>query len=413
MKKLIQSITLIAVVLTTTLQAQEVTVDLSLGQSYENEVYYKLETETQTNFEAASWDIAFLRNNNQNVGVRVNDGINIKVYEVANTPSGYETVDVLNQNNWVELVNSDTNWEEGAFMRGSATFGFGEYNPSNHHISGTIVYVLEYVDGTYRKFFIEDYFGEYTFKYSTWDGTNWTTDIVETVSNSSNPDNIYNYYSLQNEEEVVAEPAEGDWDFVFRGYTTFLDPPGQNYVVLGALQNPNVTVAQNEETGAANPNDLTYSEAINTIGYDWKQYAGTWTVFSDQKYYVKYADNKVYRIYFTGYEGSSTGNLTFVYEDVTDLLGLQDVTNGISFGMYPNPSEDGFLTIVYDQNITGNQNNKIQVTSMSGAVVLSETLSTQNGFYTKDLDLSSLAGGIYLVSLTSNSQTITKKLILK
>ncbi len=413
MKKPLQYVIALAILVCTTSFAQETTVDLSLGQQYVNEVYYKLDTQTETVFPVAAWDVAFLRNSSFNSAVRVNDGANIKVYEVANTPDGYDTVDVSNQTNWLELVNSDTNWEDGAFMQGSASFGFGEYNPVNHHIEGTIIYVLEYADGTYRKFFIEDYYGAYTFKYATWDGSNWSADTTEIVDNASNPDNNYNYYSLQNQEEVVGEPAATDWDFVFRGYTTYLNPPGQNYVVIGALHNPSVTVAQNEETGDPDPNGLTYSEEINTIGYDWKQFAGTWTVFSDQKFYVKYENNTVYRLYFTEYGGSSTGDVTFVYEDVTDLLGIEDLSNGVSFGMFPNPSSTGNVTVLYDLTATNTISNSIQITAMNGQVVLQTELSSQNGLYSKDLNVSNLQNGIYLVSFQSDNQTTTKKLIIK
>jgi len=394
------------------MSAQE-TVNISMGAGYSNEVYFKLDTQTETTFTATNWDVAFLRNNNVDVGVRINDGIGIKVYEVANTPGGYDTVDVTDQAAWLELINSDTEWKDGAFMRASATFGFGEYNPATNTVEGTIVFVLEYADGTFRKFFIESYFGGYDFKYATWDGTNWSADINATVANTSNPDNIYNYYSLQNEEEVIAEPAEGDWDFVFRKYTTFLDPPGQFYNVTGVLHNSNVTVAQNEETGAANPNGLDYLEEMNTIGFDWKEFTGSWSIDSDQKYYVKQDDNTVHRLYFTDFEGASTGNLTFVFEDVSDLLGFESVTENVSFGMYPNPSIDGKVTIVYENTGSITDNNVVKIYAMSGTEVFVTTVSNSNGFYNKSLDVSSLQSGVYMVAFQSGDAQVTKKLIIK
>lgn len=394
-------------------KAQETTIDLSMQPAYANEVYYKLDTQMQTDFVAASWDIAFLRNDNFNAAVRVNDGAGIKVYEVANTPAGYDTVDVTNTSSWTELINSDISWEDGAFMRGSATFGFGEYNPGNHHIEGTIIFVLEYSDGTYRKIIIEDYFGAYTFKYATWNGSAWSADTTETVANASNPNNRYNYYSLQDNQEVVAEPAETDWDFVFTRYTTFINPPGQNYVVTGVLHNPNVTVAQNEETGAADPNGLTYSEDINTIGYDWKNFAGSWNIDSNQKFYVKYEDNTVYRLYFTDFGGQSNGNVTFNYEDVTSILNIENVSNTVSFGMYPNPTQDKKVTIVYDVATTNSLENQIDIYDLNGKKVFAAQASQQQGFYNKTFDLSNLQDGVYVVNFVSGNNVVSKKLILK
>ena len=225
---------LMAAIIATSITSAQETVNVSLGAQYANEVYYKLDTQLETSFPANSWDVAFLRISNFDLAVRVNDGIGTKVYEAANTPAAYNSVDVADQTGWTELVNSDTDWENGAFMQGSASYGFGDYNPATNTVEGTIVFVLEYADGTFSKFFIESYFGAYTFKYANCDGASCSSDTYETVSNTSNPDNRYNYYSLQNNQAVVAEPAEGDWDFVFRKYVTFLDPPGQYYNVSGA-----------------------------------------------------------------------------------------------------------------------------------------------------------------------------------
>ena len=41
--------------------SQETTVNLSLGASYTSQVYYKLNTKTETTVAANSWDLAFFR----------------------------------------------------------------------------------------------------------------------------------------------------------------------------------------------------------------------------------------------------------------------------------------------------------------------------------------------------------------
>ncbi len=324
------------------------------------------------------------------------------------------TIAIADEASWTPLYNDDTNWDNGAFMQGSASGGWGVYNPSSHHVEGTIVFVLKYANGTYRKFINEDYYGAYTFKYATWNGTDWVGETTTTVANTSNPDNHYNYYSLQNNTEVVAEPAVGSWDFVFRKYNTFLDPPGENYIVTGALQNPNVTVAKNDEpTGNANPNGQDYYEAINTIGYDWKTYSSSgYVVNQDMAYYVKYDENTVYRMVFETFEGSATGNLSFNFEDVSDLLGLETISEGVTFGMYPNPSTDKMVNIVYDLKNTISQENTISVYTIQGQLVHTSKVESNNGFFNKTLDLSSLQSGMYMVQFQAGNNRISKKLIL-
>ncbi len=274
--------------------AQE-TITISMGAGYTEEVYYKLSTQTQQTFTANSWDVAFLREDPMNHGVRVNGGIGIQVFEASNNPNDWNAIDIANEGSWTLLYNDDTNWDNGAFMQGSATYGWGEYNPVTHHIEGSIIFVLKYADGTYRKFIIDEYFNAYTFRYATWNGTNWINENNVTVNNTNNPNNRYNYYSLQNNQEVIAEPAATDWDMVFTKYYSFLNPPGSYYNVSGVLHNPDVTVAQNEETTASpDPNGLTYSEEINTIGYDWKSFNGSgYDIDDQQKYYIRYEDNLI------------------------------------------------------------------------------------------------------------------------
>lgn len=411
MKKLLQ----IAVIAMSAIlaQAQQTNVTLSMGAGYANEVYYKLSTAETNTFTAESWDIAFLRINPMDTGIRVNDGMGIQVFEAADNPADFNNIDIADEASWTLLYNDDTNWDNGAFMQGSASYGWGEYNPVTHHVEGTIVFVLKYADGTYRKFINEDYFNGYTFKYATWNGTAWVNETTATVSNASNPNNRYNYYSLENDEEVVAEPAVSAWDFVFKKYSTDVGG-GMMYNVTGTLHNPNVTVAKNEEpSGNPDPNNLVYSEEINTIGYDWKTFNGTeYEVNTDMAYYVKYDESTVYRLVFESFDGSATGNLSFNFEDVSELLGLETISEGVTFGMYPNPSTDKMVTVVFNLKNTIPQENNISVYNIQGQLVHTSKVEATNGLFSKTLNLSALQSGMYWVQFKSGNYSISKKLIL-
>lgn len=73
------------------------------------------------------------------------------------------------------------------------------------------------------------------------------------------------------------------------------------------------------------------------------------------------------------------------------------------FNMYPNPVSSGFL------NITSTNNHAISVTvfDILGKLIFSETL-TQNG-----LSVSALNAGVYILQITQNQASITKKLVVK
>lgn len=399
--------------------AQEKTVNLSLGGGYANQIYYHLNSESSTSFDKNSWDIAFLRISNFDQGMRVNDGIGIEVYEAANNASEWDNIDVNNTTNWVKLYNSDKERKEGAFMQGSATYGWGEYNVTTHTVNGTIVFVLKYTaDDTYKKFICESYSGGYTIKYASWDSNSstWGEDKTATVVNANNVNHNYNYFSLQSDQEVVAEPEALNWDFVFTKYYTDV-PDGQGgttkYLVTGVLTSDNVTVAKGTDNDTSN---LSYSSEINMIGYDWKDLNASWQwdIFSDQKFYIKYADGTIYKMYFTDFEGSSTGNLEFKFEDVTQALSIENVGENIAFGVYPNPvNSDRKINIIYDINKTTATKSVIEIYNVSGKQVLKTEILNSEGFYNKEIDLGDLRSGIYLMRFDSGNYQKTRKIVLK
>ena len=392
--------------------SQETTVNLSLGASYTSQVYYKLNTKTETTVAANSWDLAFFRASNYEHGIRVNDGIGIEVFEAANQATAWNTIDITNEAAWSKLYNSDTDRINGAFMQGSATYGWGEYNTATHHITGTIIYVLKYTDGSYKKFICEDFYGGYTIKYASWNGSDWSEDKSAVISNSNNSNNTYNYFSLQNDNEVIIEPAATDWDFVFTKY--FTDVSTSKYNVTGVLSSDNITVAT--ATGDTT-NNLSYSEAINTIGYNWKSLnytTYTYEIDSNLKFYVKDKDEKIYKLYFTEFGGSPTGNLAFNFEDVTQTLGIEEVGENIAFGIYPNPvRSDKKINIVFDVNKVNKNENKIEIYNLSGQKVLATSITNSLGFYNKEINLSSLNSGIYMLKFTSGNYQKTKKIVIQ
>ena len=126
-------------------------------------------------------------------------------------------------------------------------------------------------------------------------------------------------------------------------------------------------------------------------------------------YYVKDVDNNVYRLHFTSFEGSSTGNLSFNAEDVTSQLSVTNFDNGDSFGFYPNPAQ-GQIEILYENQISTDVN--VAIYNMTGQKVLEKELKN-DGFYNQKLDISHLNTGNYVIKFASGNQSTTKKLIVQ
>lgn len=70
--------------------------------------------------------------------------------------------------------------------------------------------------------------------------------------------------------------------------------------------------------------------------------------------------------------------------------------------IYPNPVSDGKLYIVTKNNIT----KQIEIYNVLGKKILSETISG------KELDVSKIKSGIYIIKITENSIITTRKLIV-
>lgn len=387
---------------------------VTMGAGYGNNVYYKLSDQTSNTFANNAWDVAFYRRSSMAFAIRVNDAKAIEVYQASSTLSDWATIDVSAASTATRLYNSETEWTDGAFQQGSATYGWGEYNPVTHHVYGTVAFLLKYSDGSFKKFRIDDFFGGYTFTYASWDGAGWGADTTYTLANTQNPTAEFNYYSLVNNAAVVAEPATTAWDFVFTRYYSATPAPGGGsvmYPVTGVLHHPSITVAENVGTDTAG---LTYSALINSIGSDWKTFTGAaYTVDSAKNFYIKNAAGTIYKVNFNTFTGSSTGITTFNQQDVTAALGTDTFENNVSFGIYPNPSTDKRVNLVYELPAGNSDENVVTIYSLTGAKVYESKINNAGGFFNKEINLQNLNSGIYLLKFESGKYSTTKKLVLK
>lgn len=415
MKKRILSFA--AILIGFAVQAQVVEGSVTMGAGYANQVFYKLSNQATNNYSHASWDVAFLRTSNFGFATRVNEAKGLQVFEASNNIADWATIDVTNESAWTPLHNSETVWDLGAIDNGSATYGWGEYNPGNHHVNGSVVFVFK--DGnTYRKFKMNDFFGGYTFTYATWNGATWSADTTVILSNATNPNNRFNYYSFENNGATVAEPAVSDWDLTFTKYKTDYYGDGTFFQdVTGVLHHPEVEVAVNIESGnVPNLSNLNFTGDINAIGYDWKTFNMlnfSYTVDTNKAYYVKLSNGTVYRLVFDSFAGSSTGVITFNYQDVTALLGTSNFANNSTFGIYPNPSTDKKINLLYELPSGNSTKSTASVYSITGAKVYEQVIGATSGFYNQEIDLGALNNGVYLLKFESGNYITTKKIILQ
>ena len=97
-----------------------------------------------------------------------------------------------------------------------------------------------------------------------------------------------------------------------------------------------------------------------------------------------------------------------------NTLSTTDISvDKIQFKIYPNPSTDKKINLIYDVNKLDSSTNQILIYTTTGQKVFELALNNNSGFYNKTLDLSALKSGIYVLQFNSGTTSISKKLVLK
>tara|TARA_B100000900_G_scaffold203325_2_gene172405 strand:- start:31870 stop:33090 length:1221 start_codon:yes stop_codon:yes gene_type:complete len=393
-------------IFTTAIIAQSV--QLSLNPGYSTQSFYSMQNGETQNVSSENWDIAFSVGS-MSSAIRINDGKNVRLYS-------YTLGDTTDWNNinagstaniGPALYNSETSWSVGAFdLHQTSQFdlGWGIYSMITHHVTGDSLYLIETINGNWKKLWMKKLAsGTYTFRHANLDGSN---DVLVTIDKNNYTNKNFVYYSLDNNSIEDSEPVSTNWDMVFMKYISDLGMP---YSVTGALINNNVEVA---EANAADPSSYTdysahnFTSSINTIGYDWKSFQGTYTIDPNRCYFLRDMNQKIWRIVFTSFDGMSTGNLEFNATQINST-NIEESHKDKSFAMYPNPATEN-VTFVYDLN----KNNNLDIFDVSGKKVYEKTL-IGNGLKTYTTSLNSLDKGIYFVIISDMNKILVKeKLIL-
>lgn len=92
------------------------------------------------------------------------------------------------------------------------------------------------------------------------------------------------------------------------------------------------------------------------------------------------------------------------------IVGIEDQSNLTDLSYFPNPAQD-FVTITFSNEDA--QNIKCSIVDVTGKVVFLETLSHQGGEFTKTINISEFAKGIYFLNLQTKTGKAGGKLIVQ
>ena len=100
---------------------------------------------------------------------------------------------------------------------------------------------------------------------------------------------------------------------------------------------------------------------------------------------------------------TSTQDVTV--QSTVDIAELLDQTVSV----YPNPATDN-ITLSIINSINGNYN--IDIVDLVGKTVYSENIAKDNTIFTKQIDLSNLSKGVYLLKYNENGNVGYKKIAI-
>ncbi|MGB0871090.1 MAG: T9SS type A sorting domain-containing protein, partial [Flavobacteriales bacterium] len=242
--------------------------------------------------------------------------------------------------------------------------------------------------------------GEYKFKYQKIESG--STVVEETIKKSDYAGMDMIHYDVVENEVVEREPS-ADWQFIIGKYTDFAPTP---YPVVGVRIKQGMEVVKIANT---HPNDvvlsgLTFTEEINTIGYNWKTFnMGTFSyeIADSTSYVIKEDNGAMHHFYFTEYEGSSTGVVKLMYKGHS--VGTNEYAQEKMVALSKNPVSKN-ETFVLQSNHTMTS---VNVYNTNGQLV--QAISPE----LNQVDLQINNTGLYIIESVVNGEKQVNKLIVK
>ena len=387
-----------------TIFSQEI-VQIGMGVSYEYDIYYSFEDGITAFSERNNWELAFSTDLSSG-NIRINSGSPVNIYEASQNLDNWLEITSL-ESNYQQLRNSNLFWEVGAFINNysvNVNSGWGTYTEDEQSIIGEKIYIIDYPGGQ-KKIRINSFnFGVFNFTIANLDGSNEEEFNID-VNSYQNKKFIY--YSIDDNLIIDREPDKENWDLLFSRYEeedVSLNKDTMPYIVTGVLTNNNLTYQFNgpvETTPGFEISNFNYE--INTIGYDWKEYNGSFVVLPDLSYYIFNQDQtKLFKIVFESFSGQSSGNLSFYVEGI-DSSGIFVLENHkLPIKVFPNPS-NGFFNLESEIN-----NFNINIFNLNGKKILSKECVDFCNF-----DLTNFSKGVYILNFENESMNVVKKIIIE
>lgn len=390
-------------------------INVSTEAGYAQQVYYSLENGEAARVPVDNWDLAF-QIRGFAAAVRINAAKGLELYAVPGLEIGdWSLVDTAGIDTWTALYDSDQTWDVGAFNQAvdpenELDLGWGVYDFITHNVNGDSLYVIKLADGSYRKLRIDALAsGVYSFTHARLDGSD---EVSASLAKADFAGKNFGYYAFANDSVLDREPLSTEYDLVFTRYITEL-APGLYYGVTGILTNGmdsvKVAEARGVDVHTVTDEGLVYLDNISEIGYDWKSFNNQtfqWILQDSLAYFVQ-ARGETYKLVFTGFGGSTTGNFAFEQSALTTSI---DPAGELAFtSVYPNPAGE---TLYLSYASARGEKALLQILDLAGKQHFRSEIEP-SGLHEIALDALALPAGLYLIHLSTPGAHATEKIIIR
>lgn len=414
MKKLFTLVTLLALTLNSVFS--QISDSINMTGGYALDIYYSLETGSHPALSNYEWTVAF-STGAQTSSILINDGRGVELYKTAEAVADFGTIGFADTagmaNTWTKLYNNYNSWDSSAYESGTTghpNYGWGTYSSVSHIVTGDKVYILRDLDSTYYKtMVVKKENGTWHYRYATLDNSIDTTLVYQ---GTDLLERNFAFLYLENHTISSREPSNKEWDMLFTRYYE----PSSFQATTGVLLNKGVEVLQvdGESTTTSTYTGGTFNTATNEIGSDWKAYSGppnhTFDLVNDRTYFIKQLDGDIYKLFFTRFDGGTTGKTVFSKELVyaaPTATAIEEQGSVTAFSIYPNPAKTN-VNILFDAD--AQHQTKIAIYNIVGKEVYNESLTVNNGLTAVNIDVKDFHQGIYLVKIQNGNKTQTLKL---
>lgn len=388
------------------------------------ELYYKMGTGFTGEADNTEWHLSF-KSGTLGGTIRINRNVNLyEALTLADTDFGTVVTedDLADESKFQLLENDNKEWKMGAFNIGgnpeteSGDYGWGNYMFGSGVVIGSKLFVIEIIEetvSTYKQIVIDRLEGgTYFLRLANLDGTNQTE---PEVSKSSFVGKAFGYYNIIEDRVIDAQPGIADWDFVIKSYREMLETQDGfiPYTVVGVLSSEWLWVAEQSNELSTMPEQEAYSFEINTIGHDWKSFAGSWVLnpvsYFAQRYTLESQTpvgvGPIFKIDFLSYVGGQDQTAEFEINAITNSVEL----NNSSLAIHPNVTSAN-SQVSFIHSLEGLVN--LQIVDSFGNLVVTNNFMGNGSLIEQALDIPNLSSGIYFVQVQNLNNVSSLKLIV-